>query len=877
MNDGNLRPLTLPSLSPTLTKLSALKSEILLLKNKVDQFSKLSNKLETFTDEPTWNAYIPFGPLAFFPGQLVHTNDITQTFATPESTTGSKTGEEKREGESQAVLRSAKQARGEAERLQKETLTKIESLEKEIASLEGELKSEREQERRQGKTNSEGAALGLGEDDDWTVNERGEVINEDGLPIFDIREDLPAESGTSPIASSSSSKPASNPAKKPMRYLVKKGGKQVVKPLKSPSAPSPTPIAEPAASNKPNVSASVNSAPSRIVDPAPSFPSRDAPTLDIRAILDELEAEEEAERKRTEEKDREEQARLIKEEEAKEKKEKESQSSKTSQEKPKENGAFGGFSAGFLSKSKQKRPSNSLVSTPAPSNKPSTISAANTNSTSTPSSPPPPAAVSQLQSSPLKSSLSRSTSRASSPAPGSKKSVAFDLPVPDDQVPTREGTPKKQPIILGMGPASGDSSDQADGNSAKAQEKKKEEFVRPIKDLVVEKPLKKPTPPGPPSASAEKPKKVSRFRKMKEDMFENEEEPKGKGKEKEIVSPPIVQSSSSTPPSPPPTQDTNVPAPIHTISLSSKPSPSSSTSQPRNPDGTVSYADIPFSSDEEDPHLSPDGSEDEDWYPSEEEEFDEEDFDVDAALHQREVALEYHRQRLGLAAGRGTGPLGGYHNGEESPFADVVAQQGLVPSDATVDSLSSHLTHAAALGKPSRFRTSNKHLESASLIIPSVLASDPSLTTSHTMLGPASTTSKPSDIGDLEAEEEERMRRTLEALVEGRPLPEDEQLKEREKEIALREEYAKSRDSRERTAGKAPPSIKEVVKERTPTVIEVPRNPRKESVQDVVEEKTLAPPPAPSPVAPPVMDAEVGEEKPKKMSRFRQKQLGLID
>ncbi|GAA5950076.1 hypothetical protein JCM3765_004185 [Sporobolomyces pararoseus] len=877
MSDTNLRPLTLPSLSPTLTKLSGLKSEILLLKTKVDQFSKLSNKLETFTDEPTWNAYIPFGPLAFFPGQLVHTNDIIQTLATTRSPTESNAGEDKREGEGGSVLRSAKQARGEAERLQKETLTRIETLEKEIATLESELKKEREQERKQGKKSSEGAALGLGEDDDWTVNERGEVINDDGLPIFDIREDLPPEPETTPIASSSSSEPSDGSAKKPMRYLVKKGGKQVVKSLNSPSTNSTTPNPQPAVSNPPSTPASTNPAPSGRVDPAPSFPSHDAPKLDIRAILDELEAEEEAERKRTEEKDREEQARIIIEEEAKEKKSKEAQASKMSEEKAKENGSFGGFSAGFLSKSKQKRPSNSLVSTPAQVNKPSTSSSV--ISSSAPSSPPPPPAVSQLQSSPLKSSLSRSTSRASSPAPGSKKSVAFDLPVPDDQVPTREGTPKKQPIILGMGPTLSDSNSNEMGvDLAKPQEKKKEEFVRPIKDLVVEKPLKKPTPPGPPAADAEKPKKVSRFRKMKEDMFEQGEEPKGKGKEKEVVSPPVVQSSPSNLPSPPPPQDANIPAPIHTISLSSKPSPSSSTSQPRNPDGTVSYSDIPFSSDEEDPHLSAEESDDEDWYPSEEEDFDEEDFDVDAALHQREVALEYHRQRLGLAAGRGTGPLGGYHNGEESPFAEVVAQQGLVPSDATIDSLSSHLTHAAALGKPSRFRTSNKHLESASLIIPSVLASDPSLTTSHTMLGPAPTTSKPSDIGDLEAEEEERMRRTLEALVEGRPLPEDEQLKEREKEIALREEYAKSRDSRERTAGKAPPSIKEVVKERIPTVIDVPRNPRKETVQDVVEGKVQVPPSAPSPiVTAPVLNAEVSEEKPKKMSRFRQKQLGLID
>jgi hypothetical protein len=58
MSDSNLRPLTLPSLSPTLTRLSALKSQITLLHSQVDQYSKLALKLETFTDEPTWNAYV---------------------------------------------------------------------------------------------------------------------------------------------------------------------------------------------------------------------------------------------------------------------------------------------------------------------------------------------------------------------------------------------------------------------------------------------------------------------------------------------------------------------------------------------------------------------------------------------------------------------------------------------------------------------------------------------------------------------------------------------------------------------------------------------------------------------------------------------------
>ncbi|GAA5932411.1 uncharacterized protein JCM15063_001216 [Sporobolomyces koalae] len=855
MSDANLRPVTLPSLSPTLTRLAQLKSEVANLHSQVDRFQKLAIKLETFTDEPTWDAYIPFGPLAFFPGQLVHTNDITQTVS-PSTASGKAKDESETAAKTEplpSVLRSAKQARLEADRLRTETLARIDTLKAEILKVEADLKQERTHERQAGQGNREGAALGLGDDEDWTVNERGEVINEDGLPIFDIREDLPEEPEQTNVAAESKTNSAQAPVKQQMRYLVKKGNKQIVRPLKS-TSPAPAALAP----VTPTTTTTVKPQEKAKTDPAPVFPSGDAPKLDIRAILDELEAEEEIERTKAEALDREEQAKLIRADEAK-------GEAAQQVEQPAKGAAFGGFSAGFLSKSKQKRPSNSLVS----SSKSESSSTPAVQSTAIPSSP-------------LKSSLSRSTSRAASPAPGGKKQVAFDLPVPDDQVPTREGAPKKQPIILGLGPTPADAPAEP---AANATPKPQENFVRPIKDLVVEKPLKKPVPPGTSLATGEKPKRVSRFRQMKDQMVETEkaEQPQGKGKGRAVDSPPSILESAA-PPTVAPAND-SIPAPIHTISLSSKPSASSSTSGPKNPDGTVSYADIPFESDEEDPHLSgedPEDEDDEDWYPSEdEEEFDEGDFDVDSALHQREVALEYHRQRLGLAAGRGTGPLGGYHNDEESPFADVVAEQGVVPSDATLDSLTSSLSHAAALGKPSRFRTANKHLESASLIIPSVLASDPSLTKSHTMLGPAPSNSQTGTREDLAAEDEDRMRRTLEALVEGRPLPQDEQLKEREKEIALREEYAKRIDSERRMAGKAPPTIQEVggtstTRARPAIPIEVPQNPLK---GEVVEKRVQEPSVIERPAAPavPTVTVDPNEDKPKKMSRFRQKQLGLID
>lgn len=137
-----LRPLTLPSLPPDVAHLSDLKFQLAQTQQAIEGYTGLRTRLETFTDEPTWNAYvgqlrltvpaavltfflvlqIPFGPLAYFPGQLVHTNDIVQSIgpegAASHSAEGGK-AEGKEMGNGARVLRSAKQAREEAERLQK--------------------------------------------------------------------------------------------------------------------------------------------------------------------------------------------------------------------------------------------------------------------------------------------------------------------------------------------------------------------------------------------------------------------------------------------------------------------------------------------------------------------------------------------------------------------------------------------------------------------------------------------------------------------------------------------------------------------------------------------------------------------------------------
>jgi hypothetical protein len=148
--------------------------------------------------------------------------------------------------------------------------------------------------------------------------------------------------------------------------------------------------------------------------------------------------------------------------------------------------------------------------------------------------------------------------------------------------------------------------------------------------------------------------------------------------------------------------------------------------------------------------------------------------------------------------------------------ADATLQDLIPPSLASSTFGTYSGSGASQLGRPSRFRQSNRHLESAQLIIPSLLASDPTLTTSHTPLGPAlgGEGGEGATGDDLAEEEEERLRRTLEAIAEGKPLPADEQKKEREKEIELRGEYARDKAEREakeaerrRTAGKAPPSV----------------------------------------------------------------------
>jgi len=131
MADPALRPLTLPSLSSDLVNLQQLRVQLQHAHERIQGYRQLDRKLATFTDEPTWNAYvrppssssprslsrarahslapqIPVGPLAYFPGQLIHTNDITRVDDRPQGDAAQQDAPPRR------VLRSAKQARDDA-------------------------------------------------------------------------------------------------------------------------------------------------------------------------------------------------------------------------------------------------------------------------------------------------------------------------------------------------------------------------------------------------------------------------------------------------------------------------------------------------------------------------------------------------------------------------------------------------------------------------------------------------------------------------------------------------------------------------------------------------------------------------------------------
>lgn len=56
--DAALHPLTLPTLPHDLALLSDLKLQLATARQEIHGYARLEGKLESFTDEPVWDAYV---------------------------------------------------------------------------------------------------------------------------------------------------------------------------------------------------------------------------------------------------------------------------------------------------------------------------------------------------------------------------------------------------------------------------------------------------------------------------------------------------------------------------------------------------------------------------------------------------------------------------------------------------------------------------------------------------------------------------------------------------------------------------------------------------------------------------------------------------
>ncbi|SCV74257.1 BQ2448_6689 [Microbotryum intermedium] len=778
------------SSSPS-SSLSALHHRLGGLRAHLQQYDKLLIKLETITDEPMWDAFIPFGPLAYFPGQLIQTNDITEhpPFA---STSSAPTRESS--GPSEPVLRSAKQARASA-------LVKKRALEQDIAALEADISAQQTEIARQHAARAAGAS----HQDNWSFNERGEVINDEGLPVFDIREELPPEESPTE-APSTSTKGKEKLVDKPpqMRYLIKKGGKQTIRPLNAaPTKPRPQ-DPNPTSSTRPPTST--------------ANPTASTSRLDTKAILDALEVEE---RDETTAEPGSPAPHAL-----------DTQSSPTpeptstphsaspqsttpvpvaSKVKPKSFLSGKGFSSGFLNPKPRPKakpapvlhnltelivPSANDTDPDAFSHEPLHHSREPSKSIYRPTPPP------SAPGTPIVVGTPRSGSPILSSA---SKKVAFDLPQGQQQ-PERENKTRKAAIVLPPPPGS---QQGAALETTKAPEKPaaKDKFERPIKDKVVERGVKPPSLPN-----------LAGNRGLRRDRAQNPEvenpTDERPGYVKTMAKPPQVvdfpqrpiATSSATRSTSSASTNGPIPTPIHTVSFGSR----KATDEP----GTTSISEI-FDNADEDGDQIEDEDEDEDdlpsqpslasdhdsdssssgFYGSDDDDDDDFDIDIDAALHQREIALAYHERRQGLRAGAGTGPLGGDR--------DVASydswQQEVVPVEATMQG---RQAGGGGVGG-SRFR--NGRLEATRMIIPDLLAKS---------IRPDRIEEDSEDDDDgMTAEERERVRIALEKLAKGESL-----------EMFAHEEQARKDkvlpkvEAIKNVMERAPPRVKPVMEPSMPTV-----------------------------------------------------------
>lgn len=226
-------------------------------------------------------------------------------------------------------------------------------------------------------------------------------------------------------------------------------------------------------------------------------------------------------------------------------------------------------------------------------------------------------------------------SRPNSPRPDRK--VAFDVPATAEPKPAKQ----KRAAILLPPPPPHDAPDAPVDDAPKPPPPKKEPFVRPIKDLIVERPVRPPSAPKIRAALTPDPSLKTMAKPPKVPVAN------------------ILERPTATPQSFAAPTNATATGPVHTLSLSG--------GQPSGSGEAAVHDGLIDEDDYEEPDPSDDGpslSEGEDdsdssgFYGNEDEE-DEDELDIDSALHSREVALEYHRQRMNLGAGAGTGPLGG--------------------------------------------------------------------------------------------------------------------------------------------------------------------------------------------------------------------------
>lgn len=317
-------------------------------------------------------------------------------------------------------------------------------------------------------------------------------------------------------------------------------------------------------------------------------------------------------------------------------------------QKPSAKESLPGFSSGFLGRPKSTKPKTPTPSATAKTSTPNFSSAPSPSASITSHEPvvhqplhhilPPSKSIYRPTPPP-----SAPSSRPNSPRPDRR--VAFDVPTEPE---TKSPKAKRAAIPLPPPPSHDDFPQEFSSDPPPPPPTLKVPFQRPIKETVVERPVRPPTVPKP---------RVAQVPAKKEDgapLLTLGRSPK-----------PAVAATFIRPSAGPPQPRGSTPvatpaaAPIHTLSFSQNPAFAPKDGQASIHELVPEDIEYDDDMDEERPSLTSDGESDSSGFYGNSEDEDDEEIDIDGALHAREVALEYHRQRMNLGAGAGTGPLGG--------------------------------------------------------------------------------------------------------------------------------------------------------------------------------------------------------------------------